>query len=77
MILIRLRLNRPLQRRRWAVLIAALVIVTLLALLQLTSLALLPLDRTDELAGMVAGMAVMTAAVWVLHRRAQHREDAK
>lgn len=57
-----------LTRRRWLVPAAMSGAAVVAALLQLTSLALFPADRTDTLTGIAAGMVLGTAVLWLVLR---------
>ena len=67
-------LGANLTRRRWLVLAGISAVAVVVALLQLTSWALLPADRTDSLAGVATGMVLGTVILWFSLRDADQDE---
>lgn len=66
-----------LTRRRWLVLAAMSAVAVVVALLQLTSWALLPADKTDSLAGVATGMVLGTVIMWFSMRGADDDERSR
>ena len=66
-----------LTRRRWLVLAAMSAVAVVVALLQLTSVALFPADKTDSLAGVATGMVLGTVVMWFSLRDADDDERSR
>lgn len=64
------RLDQPISRTRWLLILGLTSAAIVVALLQLTPLALFAAERTSTLAGLATGMSFLVAVRYWYGRRA-------